>query len=162
MLRANPLLGYVGAGWALENLTFSWPKWHLPNSSMPFHRTQKVLISRAQPPPTCLHLKHYIWGCINHRFINIQRTKQQLKATKLLKIISLKSLFSSNREVEKKDVTRVLEIHIFITQFFHKFDLRTTMLVRTYLTKIIRRRKMEWSYFYFQFWGVARFMSTQY
>ena len=34
------------------------------------------------------------------------------------------------REVEKKDVTNVLEIHIFITQFFHKFDLRTTMLVR--------------------------------
>lgn len=34
------------------------------------------------------------------------------------------------RDVEKKDVTNVLEIHIFITQFFHKFDLRTTMLVR--------------------------------
>lgn len=33
------------------------------------------------------------------------------------------------RDVEKKDVTNVLEIHIFITQFFHKFDLRTTMLV---------------------------------
>nr|CAD7589006.1 unnamed protein product [Timema genevievae] len=32
------------------------------------------------------------------------------------------------RDVEKKDVTNVLEIHIFITQFFHKFDLRTTML----------------------------------
>jgi len=32
------------------------------------------------------------------------------------------------REVEKKDVTNVLEMHIFITQFFHKFDLRTTML----------------------------------
>ena len=33
------------------------------------------------------------------------------------------------REVEKKDVTNVLEMHIFITQFFNKFDLRTTMLV---------------------------------
>jgi len=32
------------------------------------------------------------------------------------------------REVEKKDVTNVLEMHIFITQFFNKFDLRTTML----------------------------------
>ncbi|XP_063236450.1 dual oxidase [Bacillus rossius redtenbacheri] len=32
------------------------------------------------------------------------------------------------RDVERKDVTSVLEIHIFITQFFHKFDLRTTML----------------------------------
>ena len=34
------------------------------------------------------------------------------------------------REVEEKDKTNVLEMHIFITQFFHKFDLRTTMLVR--------------------------------
>merc|ERR1719430_2467420 len=32
------------------------------------------------------------------------------------------------REVERKDVTDVLDMHIFITQFFHKFDLRTTML----------------------------------
>ncbi|XP_071748300.1 dual oxidase isoform X2 [Lepeophtheirus salmonis] len=32
------------------------------------------------------------------------------------------------RDVERKDVTDVLEMHIFITQFFHKFDLRTTML----------------------------------
>jgi len=32
------------------------------------------------------------------------------------------------REVEEKDKTNVLEMHIFITQFFHKFDLRTTML----------------------------------
>ncbi|XP_043467959.1 dual oxidase isoform X1 [Leptopilina heterotoma] len=32
------------------------------------------------------------------------------------------------RDVERKDVTDVLEVHIFITQFFHKFDLRTTML----------------------------------
>lgn len=35
------------------------------------------------------------------------------------------------RDVENKDVTNVLEMHIFITQFFHKFDLRTTMLVST-------------------------------
>ena len=33
------------------------------------------------------------------------------------------------RNVERNDVTNVLEMHIFITQFFHKFDLRTTMLV---------------------------------
>lgn len=32
------------------------------------------------------------------------------------------------RDVERRDVTNVLEVHIFITQFFHKFDLRTTML----------------------------------
>ena len=32
------------------------------------------------------------------------------------------------RDVEEKDITNVLDIHIFITQFFHKYDLRTTML----------------------------------
>jgi len=31
-------------------------------------------------------------------------------------------------EIEKRDETRVLEMHIFVTQFFNKFDLRTTML----------------------------------
>ncbi|XP_055335314.1 dual oxidase-like isoform X2 [Paramacrobiotus metropolitanus] len=31
-------------------------------------------------------------------------------------------------EIEKRDVTRVLEMHIFVTQFFDKFDLRTTIL----------------------------------
>ena len=36
------------------------------------------------------------------------------------------------RDVERKDVTNVLEVHIFITQFFHKFDLRTTMLVSSF------------------------------
>ena len=42
------------------------------------------------------------------------------------------------RDVENKDVTNVLEMHIFITQFFHKFDLRTTMLVsRVNYTRII-------------------------
>ena len=39
------------------------------------------------------------------------------------------------REVEEKDKTNVLEMHIFITQFFHKFDLRTTMLVSFSLHK---------------------------
>ena len=33
------------------------------------------------------------------------------------------------REVEEKDTKNLVEIHIFITQFFDKFDLRTTMLV---------------------------------
>ena len=32
------------------------------------------------------------------------------------------------RDVEENDITNVLDIHIFITQFFHKYDLRTTML----------------------------------
>lgn len=51
------------------------------------------------------------------------------------------------RDVEKKDVTNVLEIHIFITQFFHKFDLRTTMLVRYYITSftILYLTRNSWS-----------------
>ena len=42
------------------------------------------------------------------------------------------SLADVLRDVERKDVTNVLEMHIFITQFFHKFDLRTTMLVSNF------------------------------
>jgi dual oxidase len=32
------------------------------------------------------------------------------------------------KSVEKEDVTGLLDVHIFVTQFFHKFDLRTTVL----------------------------------
>jgi len=46
------------------------------------------------------------------------------------------------RDVERKDVTDVLEIHIFITQFFHKFDLRTTMLV----SEVILNSQSEFLY----------------
>ena len=33
------------------------------------------------------------------------------------------------REVEEADKKGLVEMHIFVTQFFDKFDLRTTMLV---------------------------------
>ena len=33
------------------------------------------------------------------------------------------------REAEEGDKKNQLEVHIFVTQFFDKFDLRTTMLV---------------------------------
>ncbi len=33
--------------------SFLGPKLHSPIGSMPFHRAQKLSISRAQPPPTC-------------------------------------------------------------------------------------------------------------
>ena len=33
------------------------------------------------------------------------------------------------REVEEADKKGLVEAHIFVTQFFDKFDLRTTMLV---------------------------------
>ena len=35
------------------------------------------------------------------------------------------------REAEDNDKKNKLEVHIFVTQFFDKFDLRTTMLVST-------------------------------
>lgn len=58
---------------------------------------------------SCLTKVYFLWICPSHRhfewFIDVLR------------------------DVERKDVTQVLEVHIFITQFFHKFDLRTTMLV---------------------------------
>ena len=34
------------------------------------------------------------------------------------------------REVESKDTRGIVSVHIFITQFKEKFDIRTTMLVR--------------------------------
>lgn len=51
---------------------------------------------------------YFIWICPSHR--------------------SFEWFIDVLRDVERKDVTNVLEMHIFITQFFHKFDLRTTML----------------------------------
>lgn len=37
------------------------------------------------------------------------------------------------REVEQADRKELVENHIFVTAFFDKFDLRTTMLVSAYL-----------------------------
>lgn len=54
---------------------------------------------------------YFIWICPSHR--------------------SFEWFIDVLKEVESRDVTNVLEMHIFITQFFHKFDLRTTMLVST-------------------------------
>ncbi len=53
------------------------------------------------------------------------------------------------RDVERKDVTNVLEMHIFITQFFHKFDLRTTMLVPTIRCMILTRFFFQHSWCFF-------------
>ena len=36
------------------------------------------------------------------------------------------------RDVEDKDLNDFVSVHIFITQFYQKFDLRTTMLVSTF------------------------------
>uniref|UniRef100_A0A183CE56 NAD_binding_6 domain-containing protein n=1 Tax=Globodera pallida TaxID=36090 RepID=A0A183CE56_GLOPA len=36
--------------------------------------------------------------------------------------------YTSFLQVERHDEDGILEIHIFVTQFFHKFDLRTTVL----------------------------------
>ncbi len=77
LMWANLLLGQVGEVWVLEISTFLGPKWHSPDSSIPFHRAQKSLISRAQPPPTCprngfVCIKSITVhpGRINHRSIN--------------------------------------------------------------------------------------------
>lgn len=37
------------------------------------------------------------------------------------------------KKVEDMDAQGIIETHIFVTQFFHKFDLRTTMLVSSFL-----------------------------
>lgn len=80
-------------------------------------RKSNRLLSRALTNRCCkrwffLLQVYFLWICPTHRqfewFIDVLR------------------------DVERKDVTNVLEMHIFITQFFHKFDLRTTMLVSIY------------------------------
>ncbi len=60
-LSADPLLGLVGVGWALEISTFLGPKWHSPNGLMPYHR--------AQPPPNCprsgsARIKNITYGAV--------------------------------------------------------------------------------------------------
>ena len=67
--------------------------------SSPFHRYSGVACKKV----------YFLWICRSHRYFEW--------------------FIDVLRDVERKDVTNVLEMHIFITQFFHKFDLRTTMLV---------------------------------
>ena len=41
------------------------------------------------------------------------------------------------REVEDADKKGRVEMHIFVTQFFDKFDLRTTMLVSVFILALL-------------------------
>ena len=41
------------------------------------------------------------------------------------------------REVEEADKKGLVEMHIFVTQFFDKFDLRTTMLVSVFILALL-------------------------
>jgi hypothetical protein len=49
-MRAYPLLGQVGGGWALEILSFFGPQ----SARCHFTGPKKQSISSVQPPPTCL------------------------------------------------------------------------------------------------------------
>jgi hypothetical protein len=71
-MRANPLLGHVGGGWALEISTFLGPKWHSPDGSMPFHRAQKSLNFQGQTSSTCPRnvSARIVRDRVNHRSIN--------------------------------------------------------------------------------------------
>ncbi len=53
LMRANLLLEQVGGGWALEILTLLAPNGTRFTAGCHFTGPKKVLISRAQPPPTC-------------------------------------------------------------------------------------------------------------
>ncbi len=50
-MRAYPLLGEVGGGWALEFPSFLGPKWKSPIGSFPFHRDQNSGIPGHNPLP---------------------------------------------------------------------------------------------------------------
>jgi hypothetical protein len=47
-MRAYPLLGQVGGGWALEFSSFLGPKWYSPIGSSHFTGPKKLSNSRAQ------------------------------------------------------------------------------------------------------------------
>jgi hypothetical protein len=49
-MRAYPLLGKVGGGWALEILSFLGTKWNSPTGLMSFHRAQKTLDFQGPSP----------------------------------------------------------------------------------------------------------------
>jgi hypothetical protein len=43
LMRADPLRGQVGGGWAMEIESFLGPvKWHRADRRLPFHRAQKL------------------------------------------------------------------------------------------------------------------------
>ncbi len=75
MMRADPLGGQVGGGWALEIKSFLGPvKWHWADRRVPF-RAQKTRNFQGPTPPTCPNndsariKNHYVQGRINHRCI---------------------------------------------------------------------------------------------
>jgi hypothetical protein len=71
LMPADPLLGKVGGGWALDISTFLGPKWHSPEGSIPFHRAQKSLDPLLLALVTdLLASKALRTGRINHRSIN--------------------------------------------------------------------------------------------
>ena len=47
-MRAYPLLGEVGGGWALEFPSFLGPKWNSPIGSFPFHRAPRNVYAPIQ------------------------------------------------------------------------------------------------------------------
>ena len=76
----------------------------------------------------CIHIIFIRWlstffNIIKVYFIWVTRTQKHFEW--LTDII---------REVEEKDGNDLVSVHIFVTQFYHKFDLRTTMLVSLLVT----------------------------
>ncbi len=75
-MQADPLLGQVGRGWALEISSFLGPKWkwHSPIGSIPFHRAQNSRFPGTNLLPLALVMylpasKNYARDHINHRCI---------------------------------------------------------------------------------------------
>ncbi len=63
-MRAYPLLGEVGGGWALEFSSFLGPKWHLPMGSMPFHMAQKTREFQGPTPSSYARIQNIMHGAV--------------------------------------------------------------------------------------------------
>jgi hypothetical protein len=110
LMRAYPLLGQVGGGWALEFSSFLGPIWHSPIGSMPFHRAQKTLEFQGPIPShlplycICMHPKHYVRGCINHRCINSYYVSLFQTHRRLWNYATLSSKFNFHPGKEDRDL----------------------------------------------------------
>jgi hypothetical protein len=51
LMRADPLLGQVRGGWALEISSFLGPKWNWPIGSMPFSHLKNSQFPGPNPLP---------------------------------------------------------------------------------------------------------------
>ena len=75
-------------------------------------------------------VNNFAWKCANYFDFELDVQVYFLWVTRSQK--HFEWLTDIIREVEEKDSNDLVSVHIFVTQFYREFDLRTTMLVRNF------------------------------